>query len=167
MYTDFVVREVDQAGLVASMDKVEYTDAEIDLLNGIEPEPVRNPEEDKIELVKLFGDELIEKISKLDKNDRDTIIELPKEITSELDKEGRKNVHIWMRSAFAGNIMTSVDAGSFKIKYKSHQKVLDSRDRNDRRNKKDQKLVLRFVLAKQNVDTINAVNEICKNSSAC
>ena len=166
MFTDFVVREVDQAGVVASMDKFEYTDSEIDTLNGIVPEPVRNQEEDKIELEKIFGNSLIEKIGKLDKTDRDTIIELPQEITSALDKEGRKNVHIWIRSAFSGNVMSSVDAGSFKIKFKSHQKVLDSRDRNDRRGKKDHKLVLRFVLAKQNVDTINAVNEICKRIRA-
>ena len=100
----------------------------------------------------MFSKELVDKIGSLKKGD-DVTIELPKDVTSELDKNGRKNVHVWIRSVFEEKVVSSVDDGVFRVKYKDFKKTLDARDRNDRRSKRDSKLVLRFVLAKSNIDT--------------
>merc|ERR1712226_1648923 len=84
MFTDFVVREVDPNGLEAVLGKTEYTRAEIDILNGLEPEPERDVAKDKLELATLLSTEIVEKLTQLVKGDAPLLI--PAETTEKLDK---------------------------------------------------------------------------------
>ena len=172
--SDFVVREVNNEGIPANITKIHYSVEEIDKLNGMDA-PIDDlsklPRElSREKLIAILGENNFQKIEELAKEtNRDFTLnqkDLPE--TSDLkDKTLRKNIHILIRNLFEHKISSNIKNGEtieiFK-KLKSNENI-DIRDRQTigrRKNEKTNKEVLRFVLQKRNLDTISAIDKICK-----
>ncbi|ORX91940.1 tRNA pseudouridine synthase D [Basidiobolus meristosporus CBS 931.73] len=161
-YTDFLVNEIDEEGQV-----VHLTDFSLPKSTPLEPPkeevPLLSLEESVSNLTDLLGNaETPLEIQKLFESKG----EEPQHVFIEAidDKEKRTKIHQFFKNAFDRKLVTEASDGRIKVRYVAEG--VDRRDRKFQRKRNDWNVAegdfCRFVLHKENKDTMEAVNMLSK-----
>ncbi|CAG8554777.1 1269_t:CDS:10 [Cetraspora pellucida] len=165
-YSDFLVYEIDQDENI-----VHITNTDLPKDNNVDNQSSKTSNDDItvistdqifLDMKSLLDDEIIEKVKTLlNTEGRDPSFVDTK---PEKDKDKRTIIHQFFKKHFGDKLNTETKDGAIRISMHT------SKTRNDRRNKKrefDQWEALggpfcRFVLYKENRDTMEAINLLCK-----
>ncbi|CAG8547070.1 4227_t:CDS:10 [Cetraspora pellucida] len=165
-YSDFLVYEIDQDENI-----VHITNTDLPKDNNVDKQSSKTSNDDItvistdqifLDMKSLLGDEITEKVKTLlNTEGRDPSFVDTK---PEKDKDKRTIIHQFFKKHFGDKLNTETKEGAIRISMHT------SKTRNDRRNKKrefDQWEALggpfcRFVLYKENRDTMEAINLLCK-----
>ncbi|CAG8703205.1 10592_t:CDS:2, partial [Scutellospora calospora] len=144
-YSDFLVYEIDQDENIVHITNTDIPNANVQSLDTSNNDiPVISTDQIFLDMKSLLGDETTEKPEK--------------------DKDKRTIIHKFFKNHFGNKLNTETKEGAIRISMHT------SKTRNDRRNKRhelDQWATLggsfcRFVLFKENRDTMEAINSLCK-----
>lgn len=117
--SDFLVSEINKKGDVAKVTKTEYSNSELLQLNGIEVDKEMSESEAEDNLKQIFGEEVFDKILKLEKGDDS--------VKAEVAKEHRKKAHESLRKLFNKKRVSSVKDGVFYVSHSKDTHVFDAR----------------------------------------
>ncbi|SMN20209.1 similar to Saccharomyces cerevisiae YOR243C PUS7 Pseudouridine synthase [Maudiozyma saulgeensis] len=177
-YTDFLVNEIDKSGNVVHLTdkgfkmpkKPQLSKAEKDAKNAEDIANRQNFEVDselRTQLVEIFGESDVQKIEEVYK-----MATTMKSEKSFEDKTIRTKIHQLLRSAFNDELESvTSDTNCFKIARNNKNSRVNKKVRNDQTKDANgvenwgygpAKEFLHFTLQKENKDTMDAVNTICK-----
>jgi len=177
-YTDFLVNEIDQSGNVIHLTDKGFKMPKKPQMSKAEREAKATEDiahrqnfevnsELRLQLVEIFGESDVQKIEEVYK--MATTIKSEKSFE---DKSTRTKIHQLLRAAFNDELESvTTDQNSFKIARNNKNSRVNKQVRNDQTKDANgvenwgfgpTKEFLHFTLQKENKDTMDAVNTICK-----
>ncbi|KAL1918034.1 uncharacterized protein VTP21DRAFT_3300 [Calcarisporiella thermophila] len=157
-YSDFIVNEVDQDGQVVYLTQLTPPELAVEK---DEDQTRASPEEISADMKKVLDDETIVLLHKLlESNGSDPTFVLTKPVE---DKQKRTEIHNFFKKYYGDKLVTETSEKSIRIRFKTKKDLRDKRNR-----PKDLSWdslggqFCSFSLYKENRDTMEAINLICK-----